>query len=182
MSFTVTKYPTAYTNPLPPLNWINPANVLNVEDGLCTRRQLINAMPYTLAVSGYGFALPSNAVLEHVYWNHKGYSYTSSGQRQANSLVFHFTHDDYDADSDFGTSDCSSSTYHADDVNNDALVHQGSLTVADLNAENFKTTLVGVRVGLDIFSTVFVDACYIKVIYHLAAAKKGLMDGFIFVS
>jgi hypothetical protein len=176
MSFSVKKYPTAYSTSD---NWLNPTNALGPEDNNCARLIARFGGSYYLVLSGYGFSLPTNAILDNVFICHKGAIETAvdTGQMLRFALyTLHGASSDADSPKLIPAITCSDTVY----VGEVDVLAVTAITVALLNADNFLARIEAFTSGFE--SHFWIDAAYIRVVYHLPAVKKGLMDGFIFVS
>jgi hypothetical protein len=176
MSVSVKKYPTTFNNDG---LWTNPANATLAEDGVCATKSVAVSGTWKLFLSGYGFTLPLNAILDNIFITHKGIiaSAVESGQQ-----LFFELNNGVDANSAVVSGGaCAASVYGAEIDVLPGIIPM--LTPNDINTENpakfvafiFATNIIGI-------SSFRVDSAYIRVVYHLPVAKKGLMDGFIFVS
>jgi len=174
---SVTKYPTAYTNPD---SWSDPAYALGVADGYCTEKGIVGSASKYLYLSGYGFTIPANAVLDNVFIDHKGMINTNPPSGQV--LTFVFKDDAFqecpDTQSDvvFGGG-CDQTAYKGEVDILPLLVDP--LSVADLNNETF-TTYLHAAGALPVGQYFDCDAAYIRVVYHVptVTTRKCFGDGF----
>lgn len=178
--FTISdkKYPTAYTNPD---SWTTPANATLAEDAACALKPSVNLATKRLPLSTYGFALPLDAILDHIYLDHKGY--VNETFTIAAGLVFEWiavkgssTITLSDNPSLVGGGNCPQTAY-AGEV--DILPRlQSNLvvpSVSDINNETNWSTQILATPDANSPIRFYVDAAYIRIVWHHECKRRNLI-------
>lgn len=177
---SVKKYPTAYTNPDA---WTNPANATGAEDGLCASKNTVNFGDKLLPVSTYGFSLPLTAILDNIYIAHKGIADSSVSSP---GLVFEWvsmvpTTINFQ---DNGTAvipggNCGVTDYNASerDILPFLISNSRVPSISDINNEIGWMTEVRASPDRAVAMRFYVDACYIKIVYHTPPTVSGGQKG-----
>jgi hypothetical protein len=177
----VKKYPTAYTDPY---GWTNPQSIRGTEDNVCTMVWLYGVDHATLYVSGFGFAIPSDATIDSMYCNAKGVVYEVRGNSQA-SAGMSITAKGWSyggAVQRYSSAQtCANTQYDGQDAGGP---FGGLLTPSDINNENFTAEVDFETIGALSIAQCFWDSYYLKVNYHLPppAAQADWGDGLVFVT
>ena len=171
---SVTKYPTANTNPD---SWTNPQNVYDgVEDGTtCASKNFVAQGTKYLYLSDYGFDIPAGAVLDNVFIDHKGIIDCSITAAQVLIFVFRFNFQDIiDGQSDVLYGGSCANTAYKGEVDILPLLRGSVLTVADLNDETF-TTYLQATATIASVHRFYCDAAYIRVVYHVQGGTVAMV-------
>jgi len=173
----VIKYPTSYYIVGDPDAWTNPEYILGEHDGNCAIAET-NQSTNRLYVTGFGFNIPSNAILDYIYFgaHMRGYYVTEQ------SILMYLAIGGYTfvEAADFcpqlfcGCADAVDTEYP------DNVLELVSVTPDDLNSENFQYWFRGS--GTYNMRSGVIDWCWLRVGYHLPTlAKKILGDGIVFI-
>jgi hypothetical protein len=169
---SVKKYPTTFTD----LDaWTNPGNATGPEDGVCAVKNTIAlGGPYVLKLMGYGFSLPANAILDNYFIDHKGVvdsAFAPNLQMEyvsetPTTIVF------VDNSSvDMLGGNCAVSAYAGEmDILPFMKSNNRVPTIAQINGEIGWHTDVFAQPDRPLAERFFVDACYIRIVYHVPSA------------
>jgi hypothetical protein len=184
-STSIKKYPATYTNPDA---WTSPANALGVEDGLCTRKNTValsdKLLPFlNLPTKAYGFNLPAGAILDNIFLSHLGISSANTTP----GLVFEWvstvpTNITFSDDSS-GTllgANCASCAWVAETDILPSLKSNGRApSISDLNSETGWYTELRATPDRNSAESFFVDAAYVRIVYHLPSVSTHMGDGLV---
>jgi hypothetical protein len=170
----VTKLPTAVSD----LDaWTDPDNV-KADDGVCASKTTSTNGTYTLACSGYGFAIPAGSTITKIrIFIDANYSRIPVVEDRYITFTLTKTGGVYGVQSTNAqtTPACSKSTkdYYQ--------LLAGALTVAQLNAESFTTKIEAVILD-GVSSTFYCDCVGIEVTYTEPSAEKDAFDALAFAT
>jgi hypothetical protein len=163
----VRKYPTAYDNVGA---WQNPAYILNAPDSLCSRKILTaNQGSFDIYVSGFGFAIPSNATLSRITMGFNACYYPVSENIATQLRLTKGTVTNVKTDTHYGTI-CSQAIEQSTDV-----YPLSDWTPNDLNNENFTMLVRAINNNPSSNSGHYVDCVFLEVEYTAVAVKKPIM-------
>lgn len=170
----VTKYPTSIINYG---NWLT-ANNIKADDADCALKATAVAGTYTILCSGYGFAIPAGSTISQIRIFIDG-----NVQRviSVDDRYMVFTLAKTGASYSVQSNNYQTAPTCAKSTKDYYILLAGALTVAQLNAESFTTTLDAVL--LDTQSTSFYCDCVgIEVTYTEPSAEKDAFDGLAFAT
>jgi len=172
------RYPTAYAEEVPG-TWVNPQYAVGEHDGYCAICKYAPTQGVTLErlfLSGFGFNIPSGAVLEHLTIGLHGVGYISDSViGVAIKKVITFGWDSGLCPVIVCT--CNRALDHEYPYD---ILDTEAYTPEDLNAENFAFWNYGV--GRVATYAGLVDWSWIRVIYSVpVVVKREYMDGLVYV-
>jgi hypothetical protein len=180
------QYPTSYLDPNS--LWSNDAYADGPEDNNCASCRPILPGLYSIRLTNFGFNIPLNAIIDNVYINLKGVLYDLFGLPTNSFLGAEFCATRgassacvYGNACAVSTSQvlCSQTTYAGEyDVLPSIIADGYSLAPSDFNNETFQFW-IAFAMGQPPpgRQNAFVDAGYIRVVYHMGGVKRRLLLG-----
>lgn len=179
MTSPIRAYPNAYDVSNPD-GWASPENVTGAADGNCTSRTTSGGRLLKLGVSGFDFSsLPDDAIIDTLAINIKG---NNNGDGITTAEWFWIQRNSDGAQlgetGAYGSGSCAASYWKPFPNTIGAW-----LTVAELKGEQYIAWVEMDHAGL-FTNTVWIDAVYIEVTYHLppAAGAGAVGDGLTWVA
>lgn len=187
-STSIKKYPSRYTNIDA---WTAPGNVLAVEDGLCTSKNSVSLATkrlglYQAGFLSYDFGLPASAILDNIYLDHIG----CSDQATAPGLSMEWISTNptdiiFQDNPSVGLlgGNCATTAYAGERDILPLLISNGRKpTISEINTETNWYTQITAYPDKASAERFFVDAAYIRIVYHLPSVSGHLGDGLSCIS
>lgn len=183
---TITKYPTVI--PSNPDTWTNPNNALGAPDALCASKNTVSTAQKKLPVSTFNFGLPANAVLDSISLNLDGVidSSTDGGLSLAWHVPAVWPHGEFifvsQSSHAMPGGNCAVVAWTVDEDILPSLKSNNVVpTIADLNSETGFDLYLLATPDSGAAHRFYVDACYVKIVYHVPLTAVGTQNSNLFI-
>jgi hypothetical protein len=161
MSVVVRKYPTGNSNPD---SWTNPTNIYTENNACAFHQADVLYATYKLYGTGFGFAIPSNAILDNIRIGGK-VSMRGGNANRCTVLFQDKTSMSSVEATNYQIGLCAATVWITADADAGTIAVWG-ITVNDINTEDF-WAYVQLTVSVADYYQAYCDCLYVEVTYHL---------------